>query len=71
MPTTSSLRQAAAALDYKLPFTKRFVQNAVAVLFPQITSSYFSNVLTGIDEVASESNSMILYYNSNLNASLS
>lgn len=60
------VRQAAAALDYKLPFTKRFVQNAVAVLFPQITSSYFSNVLTGIDEVASESNSMILYYNSNL-----
>lgn len=61
------VQEAAAALGYKVPFSKRFVQNAVAVLFPQITSSYFSNVLTGIDEVASESNSMILYYNSNLN----
>ncbi len=58
---------AAEALGYKLPPKKVFTKETIAVLLPVITSSFFSNLLNGIEKIASLNDSILLYFNSNYN----
>ncbi len=58
---------AAEALEYRLPPKKRFSHKTIAVILPVITSSFFSNLLNGIEETISPDKSLLLYYNSNYN----
>ncbi len=56
---------AAEALGYKLPPKKIFTKQTIAVILPVITSSFFSNLLNGIEKIASLNDSILLYFNSN------
>lgn len=56
---------AAEELEYKLPPKKQFSQKTIAVMLPVITSSFFSNVLNGIEAAISPDKNLLLYYNSN------
>lgn len=58
---------AASELGYTMPAKKRFTQKTIAVILPVITSSFFSNVLHGIESAVSQESSLLLYYNSNFN----
>ncbi|MDR3336445.1 MAG: LacI family transcriptional regulator [Treponema sp.] len=55
---------AAKELDYNLALNKRSSHKTIAVVLPFITSSFFSNVLYGIEDVVSKSNDLLLFYNS-------
>ncbi|AEF82335.1 LacI family DNA-binding transcriptional regulator [Leadbettera azotonutricia] len=57
----------AAAKDLGYIFTekKRSSQKTIAVVLPIITSSFFSNVLTGIEDTISKDKNYLLFFNSN------
>lgn len=59
--------QAAEELNYSLPPKKRFSKNTIAVILPIVTSSFFSNVLNGIEGAISPDDNLLLFYNSNYN----
>lgn len=54
-------------LGYKLPPKKLFSQKTIAVVLPIVTSSFFSNLLNGIEGTISQDKNLMLYYNSNNN----
>lgn len=56
---------AADQLGYTLPPKKRFDKKTIAVILPVVASSFFSNVLSGIEEAISPDNTLLLFYNSN------
>lgn len=56
--------EAAKELDYHIPEKSNFKYNTIAVILPTITSSFFSNVLNGIETPLAPSNNM-LFYSSN------
>lgn len=58
---------AAENLGYKLPLKKIFTQKTIAVILPVVTSSFFSNVLNGIEGTISQDKNLLLFYNSNYN----
>jgi LacI family transcriptional regulator/LacI family repressor for deo operon, udp, cdd, tsx, nupC, and nupG len=53
------------AVGYSLPAKKRVSQKTIAVILPVITSSFFSNLLNGIEHVVSQDKALLLFYNSN------
>ncbi|GHV46754.1 LacI family transcriptional regulator [Spirochaetia bacterium] len=55
----------AKELGYTLLVKKVFSKKPIAVLLPVITSSFFSNVLNGIENIVSQDKNMLLFYNSN------
>ena len=55
---------AAKELGYNLASNKKISNKTIAVIFPIINSSFFSNVLSGIGEIVSKNNCMLLFYNS-------
>lgn len=55
---------AAKDLGYNLASNKRKSQKTIAVIIPIINSSFFSNVLSGIEEIVSKDNGLLLFYNS-------
>jgi LacI family transcriptional regulator/LacI family repressor for deo operon, udp, cdd, tsx, nupC, and nupG len=55
---------AAADLGYILTERKRFTQKTIAVVLPVITSSFFPNVLNGIQDTVSQDKNFLLFYNS-------
>lgn len=59
--------ESARELSYKLPPKKRFTQKTIAVVLPVVTSSFFSNVLNGIESIISQDENLLLFYNSNYN----
>jgi LacI family transcriptional regulator/LacI family repressor for deo operon, udp, cdd, tsx, nupC, and nupG len=56
---------AAGDLGYVLLNKRRYTQKNIAVVLPIITSSFFSNVLTGIEETISNDKNYLLFFNSN------
>lgn len=56
------VEKAANECGYKLPQTK--TKNTIAVILPMITSSFFSNVLIGIENTVAEKNHTVLFGNS-------
>jgi LacI family transcriptional regulator/LacI family repressor for deo operon, udp, cdd, tsx, nupC, and nupG len=52
-------------LDYNLLANKKAVHKTIAVILPIITSSFFSNILNGIEDIVSKDNNLLLFYNSN------
>jgi LacI family transcriptional regulator/LacI family repressor for deo operon, udp, cdd, tsx, nupC, and nupG len=52
-------------LGYVLFEKRRFTQKNIAVILPIITSSFFSNVLNGIEETISKDKNYLLFFNSN------
>lgn len=59
------VKEAADALCYEVPVKKRFSQKTIAVILPVVTSSFFSNVLNGVEETVFSDKNLLLYYNSN------
>ena len=59
--------EAVGELGYSLPPKKRFSKNTIAVILPIVTSSFFSNVLNGIEGAISPDDNLLLFYNSNYN----
>lgn len=59
--------KAAEELNYSLPPKKHFSKNTIAVILPIVTSSFFSNVLNGIEGTISPDDNLLLFYNSNYN----
>ncbi|MDR2371054.1 MAG: LacI family transcriptional regulator [Treponema sp.] len=56
---------AAVDLGYVLTEKKRFTRKTIAVILPVITSSFFPNVLNGIQDTVSQDKNFLLFYNSN------
>jgi DNA-binding LacI/PurR family transcriptional regulator len=54
---------AAADLGYVLTEKKRFTRKTIAVILPVITSSFFPNVLSGIQDTVSQDRNFLLFYN--------
>jgi len=59
--------EAVRTLNYQNPPKRQDTRKTVAVVLPVLTSSFFTNVFSGIEVTLSEGKNLILYYNSNYN----
>lgn len=57
--------EAASELSYIVPAKKKSNKKTIAVILPAVTSSFFSDVLNGIECAVSQDRNLLLYYNSN------
>jgi LacI family transcriptional regulator/LacI family repressor for deo operon, udp, cdd, tsx, nupC, and nupG len=58
---------AANELGYNIYLNKKNSLKTIAVILPIINSSFFSNVLNGIEDIVSRDNNLLLFYNSDYN----